>query len=180
MELSEQDKQRIEKFTGFDTLPERNWEEDFSHENGNYINTCIECKLAFMGHKRRVICKKCATPNWIELAKKKPPEDTKDNKAWAGAWLEGEMVGFAKCMVQEVAPLRDLLSSQSKEIAQMVQSAQNYVNGEKLRYEEFCRMQKEIAELKRVLKVILDESIKNRGLVSITTMDRGEIEQLLK
>lgn len=89
------------------TLPnrsERDWEEDFEHENGNYSNRCMECKLYFYGYKRRVICKKCSTPDWVELAKRRPPEDTKDNKAWAGAWLEGEMVGYAKCMVEKVLP----------------------------------------------------------------------------
>ena len=39
---------------------ERDWPEDFPHENGNYWNTCIRCKKAFTGHKRRVICKRCA------------------------------------------------------------------------------------------------------------------------
>src|SRR6478736_9041060 len=89
------------------TMPDhsdRDWSEDFPHENGNYSNKCMECKLYFYGHKRRVICKKCFTPNWVELAKRKRPEDTKDNKAWAGAWLEGEMVGYAKCMVDKVLP----------------------------------------------------------------------------
>ena len=36
-----------------------NWKEDFSHENGNYMNICIRCDEEFLGHKRRVICKKC-------------------------------------------------------------------------------------------------------------------------
>ena len=38
---------------------EGNWTEDFSHENGNYMNMCIRCDQEFLGHKRRVICKKC-------------------------------------------------------------------------------------------------------------------------
>lgn len=38
---------------------DRDWVEDFSHENGNYINKCIKCEKTFFGHKRRVICKKC-------------------------------------------------------------------------------------------------------------------------
>lgn len=38
---------------------EKSWQEDFSHENGNYTNCCIECKKLFLGHKRRVICKSC-------------------------------------------------------------------------------------------------------------------------
>lgn len=39
----------------------RDWTEDFSHENGNYLNPCIVCGNDFFGHKRRVICKVCAT-----------------------------------------------------------------------------------------------------------------------
>jgi hypothetical protein len=35
------------------------WVEDFSHENGNYINRCAVCQSAFYGHKRRVVCKAC-------------------------------------------------------------------------------------------------------------------------
>lgn len=38
----------------------RNWVEDYQHENGMYINSCVGCKLPFMGHKRRVTCKECA------------------------------------------------------------------------------------------------------------------------
>jgi hypothetical protein len=41
---------------------ERNWKEDFTHENGNYLNKCIECDHYFRGHKRRVICKLCSDP----------------------------------------------------------------------------------------------------------------------
>ena len=29
-------------------------------ENGNYMHECPECKLLFLGHKRRVICNRCA------------------------------------------------------------------------------------------------------------------------
>jgi len=39
---------------------DRDWPEDFSHENGKYSNTCCECKKSFNGHKRRVVCKECA------------------------------------------------------------------------------------------------------------------------
>ena len=41
--------------------PERAWEEDFTHENGNYCNVCRRCEQAFFGHKRRRVCKECAT-----------------------------------------------------------------------------------------------------------------------
>lgn len=40
---------------------ERDWAEDFSHENGNYDNRCSICERFFVGHKRRVICKACSS-----------------------------------------------------------------------------------------------------------------------
>jgi hypothetical protein len=43
--------------------PERDWTEDFSHENGNYSCRCFQCGLTFVGHKRRVQCRKCANPS---------------------------------------------------------------------------------------------------------------------
>jgi len=41
-------------------LTERDWEEDMKHENGNNMNVCRACKKTFIGHKRRLICHKCA------------------------------------------------------------------------------------------------------------------------
>jgi len=38
---------------------ERDWREDFTHENGNYMNVCSKCGETFKGHKRRTICKIC-------------------------------------------------------------------------------------------------------------------------
>jgi len=43
-----------------DTTSSRDWPEDFSHENGNYVCICSVCKNTFCGHKRRLICKECA------------------------------------------------------------------------------------------------------------------------
>jgi hypothetical protein len=40
---------------------ERDWTEDFPHENGNYMCRCCVCKRLFAGHKRRVVCKTCST-----------------------------------------------------------------------------------------------------------------------
>lgn len=37
------------------------WTEDFADENGNYANECLTCKKMFRGHKRRTMCKVCAT-----------------------------------------------------------------------------------------------------------------------
>lgn len=40
--------------------PARDWSEDAADENGNYQNKCVECGEAFIGHKRRLLCKVCA------------------------------------------------------------------------------------------------------------------------
>lgn len=37
------------------------WPEDAPHENGNYHCRCCQCGRMFVGHKRRVVCKICAT-----------------------------------------------------------------------------------------------------------------------
>lgn len=42
-------------------LIDRDWSEDFAHENGNYSNRCVICGQLFNGHKRRVECKVCMT-----------------------------------------------------------------------------------------------------------------------
>ncbi len=42
--------------------PQKDWVEDFDHENGNYTCHCIQCDHYFYGHKRRVVCKQCAHP----------------------------------------------------------------------------------------------------------------------
>lgn len=35
------------------------WPEDFSKENGDYLNACVRCDAVFAGYKRRVVCKRC-------------------------------------------------------------------------------------------------------------------------
>ena len=39
---------------------DRDWVEDFTHENGNYMCHCVPCKKFFYGHKRRHCCKLCS------------------------------------------------------------------------------------------------------------------------
>ncbi len=46
----------------------RNWREDFGHENGNYECWCNDCQKPFFGHKRRITCKACAIPGVADLA----------------------------------------------------------------------------------------------------------------
>ena len=43
------------------TQHERSWTEDFGPENGHYFSTCCECGRQFVGHKRRAMCRMCAT-----------------------------------------------------------------------------------------------------------------------
>ena len=43
----------------FTRVNERDFPEDYAHENGTYFNECHFCKSAFVGHKRRVTCKVC-------------------------------------------------------------------------------------------------------------------------
>ena len=38
----------------------RDWPEDFSGENGCYLNRCCLCHETFTGHKRRYVCHVCA------------------------------------------------------------------------------------------------------------------------
>lgn len=59
------------------TDPERDFPEDFPHENGNYFNRCIHCSQTFRGHKRRVSCKICsdaAKARWEAMT----PEEKRD------------------------------------------------------------------------------------------------------
>lgn len=49
---------------------ERDWKEDFSHENGNYLCKCCLCKNYFYGHKRRPVCKLCLTEDLSNNDKK--------------------------------------------------------------------------------------------------------------
>lgn len=39
---------------------ERDFPEEFSHENGTYQCICMVCRKEFIGHKRRVVCKLCS------------------------------------------------------------------------------------------------------------------------
>lgn len=59
-----------------ESMPSRDWPEDFTHENGNYQCRCIFCECMFVGHKRRVICKACqasdATPPTVDQDGVKP------------------------------------------------------------------------------------------------------------
>jgi len=59
-EAKEQPKQEI-VIPNYSDSKERNWEEDFKDENGNYQCKCCFCGEFFFGNKHRVVCKICAT-----------------------------------------------------------------------------------------------------------------------
>lgn len=64
------------------------WSEDFGHENGNYQRRCVSCGELFIGHKRRVTCKVCAS-------KPPTPISERDNlwcQALMSSGLELEMI----------------------------------------------------------------------------------------
>jgi len=55
----------------------RDWQEDFSHENGNYECICVHCAKHFIGHKRRIFCKYCS--NQIEKGAKRLETAQREN-----------------------------------------------------------------------------------------------------
>ena len=64
----------------------RDWQEDFSHENGNYECHCVECGQTFCGHKRRVICKLCTTKTMTPPITTMSPEEQRIAIAESCGW----------------------------------------------------------------------------------------------
>lgn len=58
--------------------PDRNWPE------GDYLCSCVDCKLPFTGHKRQPTCRKCAKPPTITFEGREDEMLTfhKDGKYW--------------------------------------------------------------------------------------------------
>lgn len=79
-------------------------------------------------------------PNWEEIIKIKKPADNKC--AHAGCWSEGEMVGFARCMVEKVKPLESKLFHANRIRIEDAASAINEAN----------ELRAEISRLKQLLK----------------------------
>ena len=48
----------------------RDWTDDFVHENGNYLCTCWQCHREFAGNKHRMICKVCDTSMLVKVFRK--------------------------------------------------------------------------------------------------------------
>jgi hypothetical protein len=95
-EVGKEHQDNIEMITGH---PDRNWEEDFSHENGKYINRCYGCELHFMGHKRRTRCKKCCVG---KEETEKEPKDVIDFATWYSGMERNKVINAYKRYKNEV------------------------------------------------------------------------------
>ena len=60
-----------------DHNPNKDWEEDWGHEDGMYYCRCMRCNEMFIGYKRRVVCKECDA-----LPKTDPWDNWKPNKSF--------------------------------------------------------------------------------------------------
>lgn len=98
----------------------RNWPEDASHENGNYECRCCTCGNLFVGHKRRVTCKVCATAPQAAHQQAEPKrceycDGTGDVTRADGEWL-GECT-VCKAAEQQAEPAEDEVSRLHTEMA---------------------------------------------------------------
>ena len=69
----------------------RDWHEDFSHENGQYMCVCCNCEKSFIGHKRRVTCKLCeqlSRDRWEAMTDDEKQEQMKDVNLLIDSFLE--------------------------------------------------------------------------------------------
>jgi len=161
-----QDSEPKEEFKNVPTDSARNWTEDYLHENGMYQNRCHRCNELFFGHKRRVVCKICFDEplDWEAMAKKQPPTQH-EGWAWQGCWADGEMTGFARCMVKKVIPiekeiqqLREQLQAKESELMEAHENSSNQLElrEEKIKFwvTSWNRQAQLIRELKEALSKI--------------------------
>jgi hypothetical protein len=69
---------------------ELDWPEDSSHENGNYSNRCLTCLEYFVGHKRRMTCKKChntEAARWAALSEREKAGEIEEAKKVFDSWF---------------------------------------------------------------------------------------------
>lgn len=78
----------------------RNWTEDFTHENGNYQNICIKCNHEFIGYKRRQVCKVCSTESKEAVEAKNPQNCSHDNKSKRHGWGNEPIIYCLDCNTQ--------------------------------------------------------------------------------
>jgi hypothetical protein len=74
------------------TPSNRDWPEDFEINNGNYFCQCCLCNEQFTGHKRRVICKRCALAQGI--AQPAPAEVAQGEVVEVVGWADESIAAF--------------------------------------------------------------------------------------
>mgnify|MGYP005624636563 CR=1 FL=1 len=72
----------------------KNWQEDFPHENGEYVCSCCICDKMFLGHKRRVVCWLCAYPNIVEILTEEYAIENSGKDAWYRDFYTDHFVQF--------------------------------------------------------------------------------------
>lgn len=77
---------------------EGDWPEDFNLENGSYVHRCITCEGTFTGHKRRFVCKVCAS-------KPQTPESLLDD-IWGRAVLGTVDLDTALTILKKVVEMK--------------------------------------------------------------------------
>ena len=75
---------------------EIDWKEDFSYENGNYMNTCTFCGNDFKGHKRRVVCKLCS-----DKMKLLPTQESNSKVSWNRSIKDSESLNTTQESVKQ-------------------------------------------------------------------------------
>ncbi len=84
------------------TFDERSWPEDTGDENGGYMNGCHVCGRTFLGHKRRVTCKVCASspqpPAQSASAGRGPLSEAEIIVMGPSNWAVADQITFARAI----------------------------------------------------------------------------------
>jgi hypothetical protein len=90
----------------------RDWPEDFADENGNYSVLCSICQQWFLGYKRRVACKVCATKE----ARPEPAAEPSDPRERRGMGPLEDIRLARECATLHPADAIHLLCSAAEKI----------------------------------------------------------------
>lgn len=89
----------------------KNFEEDFHLENGNYYHICKKCQQEFIGYKRRIYCKECDLDEskWVNDI----PEE--EHILWRDTFKEVFYPNGKLDLVKLEAEIDELLALETKE-----------------------------------------------------------------
>lgn len=180
-----------------------NWPEDFAGENGRYYHVCPKCRSAFVGHKRRTLCKTCEKPEPAALPTPAPvgPSEAQRKsigdaelsagsgeaaalRAAAGAFrnaINNDVFQLAVHLNDVIAVAEEwavALARQADVAADRLDSVraargQEFANG----VNAIMNMQRKIADLED-LAVALEEQ--TQGIVAALRAERGGAEALAR